>query len=91
MDKKDKSEKVFQVQCPCCQAMLWIDPVTQEVMKFDKAKKQKGSLDSLLIKEKKRRSEFERKFEATAELQKERQKKAKEKFEKALTDFEEEK
>ena len=68
--------------------MLWIDPVTQEVMKFDRAKKEKGSLDSLLIKEKKRRKGFERKFEATAELQKERQKKAKEQFEKALTNFE---
>jgi hypothetical protein len=88
MNKKEKSSRVFQVRCPCCQAMLWVDSVTQEVMKFDRAKKEKGSLDSLLEKEKKRRSEFEQKFEATAELQKERKKKAKEQFEKALTNFE---
>lgn len=68
--------------------MLWMDPVTQEVMKFDRTKKEKGSLDSLLEKEKKRQSEFERKFEATAELQKERKKKAQEQFEKAFTNLE---
>jgi hypothetical protein len=90
MDKKEKSTQVFQVQCPCCKATLWIDSVSQKVMKFDRVKKEKGSLDSLLLKEKKRQSEFERKFEATAELQKERQKKAKEQFEKALTNFEKE-
>jgi len=88
--KKQKKPRVFQVKCSCCNASLWIDPETQEVIKSEKGKKKKGSLDELLIKEKKRKSEFDRKFEATAQLEKERWKKAQEKFEKALTDVEKE-
>jgi hypothetical protein len=49
--------------------------------------KKKESLDELLLKEKKRTEEFERKFEATAELEKKKLEKAKEKFKKALSDF----
>jgi hypothetical protein len=49
-----------------------------------------GTLDDLLVQEKKKREEFERKFEATSEMQKERKKKAREIFEKALTNIDEE-
>lgn len=54
-------------------------------MKSEKAKKKKGTLDELLVREKKRKSEFDRKFEATAELEREKKKKAQEKFEEVLT------
>ena len=84
------SPQVFQVHCPCCHILLWIDSGTSEVIKFERVKKKKGPLDELLLKEKKRKSEFDRKFEATAELQKKRWKKAKEKFEKALIDVDKE-
>lgn len=89
-EESTKSPQVFQVNCPCCHTLLWIDLGTSEVIKFEKAKKKRGSLDEMLIKEKKRKGEFDRKFEATAELQKERLKKAKEKFEKALIDVDKE-
>jgi len=81
-EKKD----VFEVVCPCCRAALWVDAASRTVVKSEKgAGKEKSSLDDLLVKEKKRRDGFERKFEATAELEKEKQKKAREKFDKALS------
>ena len=73
---KGKKTGVFQIVCSCCHSLLWIDPITQEVIQFErKGGKKKESLDELLIKEKKRTGEFERKFEATAELGKKRKKK----------------
>jgi hypothetical protein len=59
--------------------------VSQEVVKSERSQKKKGTLDELLEKEKKRKSEFDRKFEATAELEREKKKKAKEKFAEVLT------
>jgi hypothetical protein len=81
----EKKLNVFHVNCPVCRTALWIDPVCQEVVKTEKSKKKKGSLDELLEKEKKRKSEFDRKFEATAELEKEKKKKAQEKFAEVFT------
>lgn len=89
MVKKKEKGKVFQILCPCCESFLWVDPVTREVIQMEKrGGKKKESLDELLLKEKKRTEEFERKFEATAELEKKKLEKAKEKFKKAFSDFE---
>ncbi|MFC2163430.1 hypothetical protein ACFLT2_00365 [Acidobacteriota bacterium] len=82
--KKEKS-KVFVVTCPVCQSGLWIDPATEEIMKSEKGQRKKGSLDELLVKEKKRMSTFDHKFEATAALEKEKKKKAQEKFAEAFS------
>jgi len=79
---------VFQVECSCCRTKLWIDPVSKDVLKSEKAKKKKGSLDDLLLKEKKKKEAVDRRFAATAELAKEKQKIAQEKFEKAFTNLE---
>jgi hypothetical protein len=87
MSKGEEKKQVFGVRCPHCHSELWIDAITQEVIKSEKGKKEKGSLDELLLKEKKKKEEFERKFEATSELQKEKQRKAREIFERALTDI----
>jgi hypothetical protein len=59
--------------------------MSKDVVKSERSQKKKGSLDELLEKEKKRTSEFTRKFEATAELEKEKKKKAQDKFAEALT------
>lgn len=88
MAKMKKKAHVFQVECSCCHAELWIDPVTKEVLKSEKVKKKKGDLDDLLLGEKKKKEEVDRRFAATAELAKERQEVAKDKFEKAFTDLE---
>ena len=95
MKKKKEKEQVFQVVCPCCQSILWIDSVTKKVIQYDqyekKGAKKKESLEELLLKEKKRKGEFERKFEATAELEKKRKERAEEGFKKALIEAEEKK
>ena len=80
---KDEAH-VFSLTCPCCEANLWVDGETRTVLRSEKAKRKKGSLDDLLVKEHKRQSEFDRKFDATFELQKEKHIKADELFKKAL-------
>ncbi len=91
MSEEKKKAGIFQIICPCCQSVLWVDGVTQEIIQTEKkGAKKKGTLDELLLKEKKRMEEFERKFEATAELEKQKLEKAKEKFAKALGEVEKE-
>ena len=82
---KNLKEKVIQVVCPCCRAILWIDSQTQGVIKTEKGKKKKESLNDLLLKEKKKHDEFGRKFELTAELGKKKLEKAEELFRKGLS------
>ena len=82
-ETKDETH-VFSIVCPCCGATLWIDEETRSVLRSEKAKKAKGSLDDFLVKEHKRQSEFDRKFDASFELQKEKHTKADELFKKAL-------
>jgi len=85
MTEGKTKDGIFEVVCPCCQSVLWVDGVSREIVKTERhAAKKKGSLDDLLEKEKKRRDDFERKFEATAELERQKKEKAKEAFEKAL-------
>jgi hypothetical protein len=82
---EDKKPGVFEVVCPCCQSVLWIDAVTREVVKTEKhVAKKKGSLDDLLEKEKKRHEGFDQKFEATAELEKQKKQRAREAFDRAM-------
>ena len=84
MAEKTDKPGVFQVICPCCQATLWVDSGTKSVIKSEKPKKAKGSLDELVVKEKARQEQFDRKFDATFELQREKHSKADEMFKKAL-------
>jgi hypothetical protein len=85
VSENEKKAGVFEVVCPCCHSIIWVDSVTREVVKTEKhAARKKGTLDELLEKEKKRHDEFERKFEATAELERQKKEKAKAAFEKAL-------
>ncbi|HOI45009.1 MAG TPA: hypothetical protein PLX50_05315 [Candidatus Aminicenantes bacterium] len=87
MDDREKQKNVFEIVCPCCSALLWVDEVSHEVIQSEKPPKKKGSLDDLLLKEKQRTEDFGRKFDATVELQKQKLERAKEKFAKALTDL----
>ena len=90
MENTKEKGKVFQLHCPCCHTLLWIDPVSHEVIQSEKAKKRKGTLEELLQKEKEKREAFERKFQVTAELEKQRKKRIQEKFKKAFTEVEKE-
>jgi uncharacterized protein YbaR (Trm112 family) len=76
--------KVFEIVCPCCRTVLWVDAERGGLVKSEKAAKKKESLDDLLLKEKKKVEGFATKFEATAELERQKREKAKEKFEQAL-------
>ena len=84
MSTANENKKVFRIECPSCRRVLWVDPVTQQVIRSEKGQRKKGSLDDLLEQEKKKREEFDRKFEATSEMQKERKEKAREIFERAF-------
>jgi hypothetical protein len=75
---------VFEVECPCCRARIWVDGGTGGVVKSEKAAKKKESLDELLLKEKRKTEGFATKFEATADLEKKKRELAKEKFAKAF-------
>ena len=80
---------VFEIVCPHCHTTIWVDSATKSVIRSEKgAAKPKSSLDELLEKEHVRRQGFDQKFEATAELEKQKKLKAREKFEKALADKE---
>lgn len=89
MEKTGKKPELLEIKCPLCQGVLWIDLSSRSVIRCDKGKKEKGSLDDLLQLEKKRKQEFSQKFEATTELEREKRKKAEEKFARALTDLNE--
>ncbi len=89
-DKEGEKSRVFQVACPCCGASLWVDESLREVIRSEKVKKAKGSLDDLVAKEIKREEEMGSKFEATFELHKQRHTAAEEKFLKALADADKE-
>jgi adenine-specific DNA methylase len=79
------SEKVFEIVCPHCQTVIWVDGENRAVLKSEKgARKKKESLDDLLNKEKQKQDGLATKFEATAALEQEKLKKAREKFEKAF-------
>ncbi len=83
-DERQKSG-VFEIVCPCCQSIIWVDGISREIVQTEKrAGRKKGSLDDLLEKEKKRKEDFDRKFEATAELERQKKERAKQAFEKAL-------
>ncbi len=84
MAETNDDSRVFSVVCPCCGATIWLDGETKSVLRSEKAKKAKGSLDDLLVKEHKRQGEFDRKFDATFELQREKHSQADELFKKAL-------
>lgn len=81
-----ENPNLLEIVCPHCHTVLWIDPATRSVIRAEKGgAKPKSSLDELLEKEHKRRSEFDQKFEATAELEKHKRQKAREKFDKAMS------
>ena len=91
MQKTKEKKQVFQVLCPICKSLLWIDPVTEEDIQFEeKAGKKRKSLEELILKEKKKKDEADRRFEATAELEKKKWKKAEDKFKKALSELDKE-
>jgi len=81
---------IIEVTCPCCEATLWLDTTTGEVIKSEKAARKKNSLDDLWLKEKKKAEGMDHKLEASFELQKKKHADAEKKFRDALNHVEDE-
>ena len=90
-----KEENIFKIKCPHCKVELWVDAISKRVIKLERiSSKQEKSLDELIFKEKERIQEFDRKFEASFELQKakkeEIERKLKDQFQKVTSEIDEE-
>jgi len=79
---------VFKITCSCCGNVLWIDPVSQIVLKTEKGKKKTSSLDDLLKKEKKKKEEADQLFASTSALQKKKRSEAEKRFDKVFAELE---
>ena len=77
--------KNFEIQCPCCDALIVIDRLSGEVL-LHKVKETKvsGSLESMVSNLEKQRTEAEKRFEKQLESQKDRARLLEEKFREAL-------
>jgi hypothetical protein len=78
--------KNFEIQCPCCDALLVIDRISGEVL-FHKMKETKGpggSLESMVSNLEVQKSEAAKRFDRQIESQKDRARILEEKFREAL-------
>ena len=78
--------KNFEINCPCCEALLVVDRLTGEVL-FHKEQEKKaggGSLESMVSRLEAQKDEVARKFDKQLESQKDRARILEEKFQEAL-------
>ena len=78
--------KNFEINCPCCEALLVVDRLTGEVL-FHKEQEKKaggGSLESMVSKLEAQKDEVAKKFDKQLESQKDRARILEEKFQEAL-------
>jgi uncharacterized Zn finger protein (UPF0148 family) len=75
---------VFEIVCPHCGTVIWVDGDNRAVLKTERAARKKESLDDLLSREKTKRDGMATKFEATASLEKQKKDKARDAFARAL-------
>jgi hypothetical protein len=87
---ENQEEGLFFIQCPCCRARLWVDPLSREVVQAERAGKPKSSLDDLLAREKQKKETMDRKFSSTAELARKKKAEAQDKFAQAFGKADEE-
>jgi len=82
-------DKVFEIVCPHCGTVIWVDGENKNVLKTERTARKKESLDDLLAREKTKRDGMATKFEATASLEKQKKDKARDAFEKAFSSSDE--
>ena len=77
--------KNFEIQCPCCEALIVIDRLSGEVL-LHKAKEKKSgqSLESMVSSLETHKSEMEKFFDKQIESQKDRSRILEEKFKEAM-------
>jgi Zn-finger nucleic acid-binding protein len=77
-------DSVFEITCPHCGTVIWVDGENRSVLKAERAARKKESFDDLLTREKTKRDSMATKFEATASLEKQKKDKARDAFAKAF-------
>jgi|Deesub1362B_J571_1020462.scaffolds.fasta_scaffold00019_14 hypothetical protein len=90
MSSKSDQKKLISLVCPTCHSILWIDPKLEAVIKVEKGKRPKSSLDDLLMKEKEKKEKADLRFEATAKMARERRRKIEKEFEQFLQNLDKE-
>ncbi len=77
--------KNFEIQCPCCEALIVIDRLSGEVL-LHKAKEVRttGSLESMVAGLESQKSDAAKRFERQLESQKDRSRILEEKFKEAM-------
>ena len=84
-ENEEKNEdRVFEIACPHCGTVIWVDGENRNVLKTERVARKKESLDDLLTREKTKRDGMATKFEATASLEKQKKDKARDAFAKAF-------
>ncbi|HXN06591.1 MAG TPA: hypothetical protein VN944_05955 [Nitrospiria bacterium] len=81
MDARD-----FEVECPCCQATIWVDRLTGRVSRHEKASQEKKipSMEEMIRKLSKEKAAIEEKVERESKALKERSRILEEKFQESL-------
>ncbi|HNX97284.1 MAG TPA: hypothetical protein PKK12_06350 [Candidatus Aminicenantes bacterium] len=79
--------ELFQVECPCCHAMLWVDPSTRTVAQHKRSeKKVHSSLEELLEKESAKREKTDERFLQAKKLDEAKKQQAEQLFHQSLKD-----
>lgn len=69
--------KMIEVNCPGCNAKLWIDAETGDVVQHKhEGNKAKSSIEDMLLKEKLKKENVDRRFMQAKNLEEEKKKKA---------------
>lgn len=81
MDARD-----FEVECPCCQATIWVDRLTGRVSRHEKASQEKKipSMEEMIRKLSKEKAAIEEKVERESQALKDRSRILEEKFQESL-------
>ncbi len=77
------SVKTLEVSCPGCKAVLVVDAETGAVLSHREAKKDMGSLEDFMAKQKNRSAELDAKFQTAQEKEKHKMELLDKKFEAA--------
>jgi len=86
----DKDESVLRVECPGCGRVLWVDSASGDVIKSERSRKPKSSLDDLLLKEKQKKAAADSRFLSTAKLREAKKAEAQKRFAAVLDNLDEE-
>jgi hypothetical protein len=83
-----KPSKLVRVECPGCRLVLWLDPATGDIIKTEKTKKEKASLDHLLVQERQKQLAADKRYSSTAQLRDIKKTEARKRFDEVLSKVE---